>query len=205
MGPSENEQLVAAVAGNRDALAALLRRHGPDVRRRLSISAVWRAALDPADVMQATYLEAFLRIGQLDSHTIEGFISWLTQVAKNNLRDAIKELERQKRPDPRRQVVENPVADSYVALLDVVGCTTRTASREAARHEAHDLLKAALTRLTETYRAVVRLYDLEGKSATEVAEILGRSTGAVFMLRARAHDRLRELLGSESKFFSNSA
>lgn len=205
MEPSDEDHLAAAVEGDREALAALLRRHGPEVRRRLSISPVWRAALDPADVMQVTYLEAFLRIRQLNGRTADAFVAWLTQLAKNNLRDAIKELERQKRPDPRRQVVEDPAEDSYVALLDVVGCSTRTASRDAARHEAHDLLKSALARLTDTYREVVRLYDLEGKSVAKVAAAMGRSAGAVFMLRARAHDRLRELMGSESKFFSNSA
>ena len=51
----------------------------------------------------------------------------------------------------------------------------------------------------------MRLYDLECQPPQQVAEALGRSVGAVHMLRARAHDRLRELLGSASKFFSDSA
>ena len=51
---------------------------------------------------------------------------------------------------------------------------------------------------------VVRLYDIEGRSGPEVATTMGRSRGAVVMLRARAHDRLAELLGSGSKFFSDS-
>ena len=38
-----------------------------------------------------------------------------------------------------------------------------------------------------------------------VAATLERSVGAVHMLRARAHDRLRELLGSESRFSSDKA
>jgi DNA-directed RNA polymerase specialized sigma24 family protein len=38
----------------------------------------------------------------------------------------------------------------------------------------------------------------------EVAKGLGRSKGAVHMLRARAYDRLKELLGSTSLFFSDS-
>ena len=52
---------------------------------------------------------------------------------------------------------------------------------------------------------MIRLYDLEGRPIAEVAAEMGRSSGAVHMLRARAHDRLRELLGPESAFFTNPA
>ncbi len=59
-----------------------------------------------------------------------------------------------------------------------------------------------LAKLPPDYATVIRLYDLQGKPIAEVAADLGRSEGAVYMLRARTHDRLRELLPGESKFFS---
>jgi len=55
--------------------------------------------------------------------------------------------------------------------------------------------------LPPDYEKVVRLYDLQCKSAVEVAAELGRSEGAVYMLRARAHERLKQELGSSSQFF----
>jgi hypothetical protein len=39
---------------------------------------------------------------------------------------------------------------------------------------------------------------------SELAAEMKRSEGAAYMLRARAHDRLKEILGSDSKFFSTS-
>lgn len=202
---SDDELLARAVDGDANALSALLEEYGPQVRRKLVIGPPWRGLLDAADVMQVTYMEAFLRIGQLASRKIAGFVAWLTRIAERNLRDAIKELTRDKRPDPRRRVTPQPQDDSYAALLDAVGFTTHTASRDAVANEAEHLLEAAIARLPETYRKVVRACDLEDQSADEVARELGRSPGAVYMLRARAHDRLHELLGSTSKFFSDHA
>jgi RNA polymerase sigma factor (sigma-70 family) len=66
-------------------------------------------------------------------------------------------------------------------------------------------MEGALRQLPPDYEKVIRLYDLAGKSPAEVAQEMGRSQGAVFMLRARAHDRLREVLGSSSQFFSTPA
>ncbi len=206
MAPVMGELLSTAVAGDAEALAELLRRHGPEVRRRLHIDAVWQGLLDPADVMQVTYLEAFLRIGQLAARTAEGFVAWLTQMAQNNLRDAIRELERQKRPDPRRRVQRRTPDDSSSTLLHTLcGSTAATPSRAVARGESHQMLETALAQLPPAYAQVVRLHDLAGRPMTEVATVLGRSPGAAYMLRARALERLQELLGPQSRFLSSGA
>jgi RNA polymerase sigma-70 factor (ECF subfamily) len=206
MAQSAEPSLEAAVNGDREALSTLLRRHGPDVRRRLKIGTVWRAALDPADVMQVTYLEAFLRIDQLRARTEEAFVAWLTRLAQNNVRDGIRALERQKRPAPRRQVRRRGPADSSSTLLrNLNDPAIKTPSRDAAGRESQQVLTAALAQLPPLYAQVVRLHDLEGQPVAEVAATLARSPGAVCMLRARALDRLRELLGSQSQFFSDGA
>jgi DNA-directed RNA polymerase specialized sigma24 family protein len=96
-------------------------------------------------------------------------------------------------------------ADSCAALYQVLTGSSSTPSHAAARGEAESALQKAIEALPPTYAQVVRLYDLECKSAPEVAEAIQRSVGAVFMLRARAHERLRELMGSPSRFLSGSA
>lgn len=197
--------LTAAANGDADALAELLRVHGPEVRRRLNIGPDWQAMLDSADVMQVTYLEAFLRIYQLEARTADKFCAWLDRLAQNNLRDAIRELKRQKRPDPRNQVGRGAAGESTSMLLDELGSGTPTASRVAASREAQGAMESAVAQLPPLYAQVVRLHDLEGQSVPDVAAAMGRTCGAVYMLRARALDRLRELLGPESRFFSRGA
>jgi RNA polymerase sigma-70 factor (subfamily 1) len=207
-GPVSNDEcrlLGRAVEGDTDALGKLLREYGPQVRRRLTIRTAWQGVLDPADVMQVTYTEAFLRIGQFAGRTPETFVAWLTRIAENNLRDAIKEFERAKRPDPRRSVHRQTPEESTITLLEALGCSTATASRHAANREAQQLLEAAVAQLPETYQKVVRLFDLRDQPAAQVAHELGRSTGAVYMLRARAHERLCEILGPESGLFTDCA
>jgi DNA-directed RNA polymerase specialized sigma24 family protein len=124
---------------------------------------------------------------------------------QNTLRDAIKVLERKKRPDPARRVYAPAGDESYVALVDLLGETTTTPSRNVAAGEVGRIIRDMLDRLPADYASVIRLYDLEGQSAPDVAAAMGRSPGAVHMLRARAHDRLRSLLGTETSFFSRTA
>ena len=135
MASSSDYLLANAVAGDAEALTALLKTHGPRVRRRLSINPAWQASLDVDDVMQVTYTEAFLHIAQFAGRTPEAFVAWLTRIAENNLRDAVKELERQKRAHPRRRVQPAREQDSYTTLLETVGVTTVTAGRHAAANE----------------------------------------------------------------------
>jgi RNA polymerase sigma factor (sigma-70 family) len=95
--------------------------------------------------------------------------------------------------------------DSALALIELMGGTSHTPSRSVARGEARKALDQALGAIPTEYERVIRLYDLKGKSAAEVGAEMGRSEGAVYMLRARAHERLREALGPGSRFFSTPA
>lgn len=198
-------RLRAAVAGDVDAMTVLLNECAPDVERSLSIAREWRSVLEPADVMQVTYLEAFMRMAQYDPERSEPFRAWVQRIAENNLRDAIRGLQRQKRPQPSDRVVLPNGADSTADLFEQLGVTTTTPSRHVTREERSSRLNAALDALPDDYARAVRLYDLDGLPIGEVSRQMGRSTGAVHMLRARAHDRLRQVLGPESGWFGTSA
>jgi RNA polymerase sigma-70 factor (ECF subfamily) len=202
--PPQDPRIAAAIAGDTDALSALLREHGPRLREQLSIDSKWRSVLDADDVMQVTYMEAFLNIDKLAPGGVGAFFSWLRRIAENNLRDAIRALEAQRRPPPAVSLPAPASGDSVVALYDLLGATTTTPSRDAARREMATALDTALARMPEDYAAVIRAYDLEGQPIATVAARMGRSPAAVYMLRARAHDRLREVLGAETRFFSHS-
>lgn len=201
----ESDLIARAVGGDQAAAADLLRRHGPAVHQRIAakISPVWRSALEADDVMQVTYIDALLRIGAFENRHEGAFAAWLARIAENNLLDAIKELERAKRPNPRKRIEASGGDESYVALVEVLGATVTTPSLIAARQEVKRALERAIDQLPPDYQRVVRLCDLEGKSAADVATELGRRPGAVYMLVMRAHERLRDLLGgAESRFFT---
>ncbi len=199
----EDALLSKATGGDIDALSALLNHHGPQVRQELSIGKQWRSVLDADDVMQVTYIEAFLQIGRFVPKGSASFLAWLRRIAQNNVRDAVKALEREKRPPPSKRIQPPRGDDSYVALYELLGATSTTPSRAAARQESKRILGAAIARLPQDYATAVRLHDLEGRTGPEVATAMGRSRGATFMLLARAHDRLRENMGAATNFFSH--
>jgi RNA polymerase sigma-70 factor (ECF subfamily) len=196
--PTQHEALVArAVAGDGDALSALLSTFGPRVEQGLKIGRRWRTAIDPADVMQITYLEAFLQIARFRPEQADSFEAWLSRMAQNNLRDAIRGLERQKQPPPSRRIQPSGSReDSFADLYDRLAAVSSTPSRALARKDVRRLIEAALEKLPPDYARAVRLYDLEGRPIAEVAAGIQRSAGAVHMIRARAHERLAELLGT---------
>lgn len=196
-----------AQAGDQAALIDLLEALGGRVRSRITqkIGSHLRSSLDEDDVMQVTYLEVVTRFSSFRGGGASGFVAWMAKLAENNLIDAVRMLEAAKRPNPKNRVTDRqgPDDDSTAhALIDLVGVTVTTPSHAAAAQEVKSALAAVLAKLPPDYATVIRLYDLQAKPVSEVAADLGRSEGAVYMLRARAHDRLRELLPGESKFFS---
>ena len=198
---AQDETLAKAVAGDKDALCVLLEAHGPAIEAGLNIATAWHRTLDRADVMQVTYLDAFTAIRRFDVTRSDSFPAWLRRLAENNLKDAIRGLEAQKKPPARKQVIQGQ--NSAIALVELLSATDGTPSRAIRREEAEDQLRRALRCLPPDYAQVVELYDLSGNHVDRVAKVLQRSPGAVFMLRARAHERLREILGSASQFFES--
>lgn len=204
MGSSLDPVVAKAVGGEKDALTTLLQRVGPTVRGGLAgqIPVRFQALLSQDDVMQQTYTDAFLSIGELTNRTEGSFAAWLTTIARRNLLDALRMLQAPTRGGDRHQVVGKADDESFLALYEILGGTTTTPSRAAARVEAREAIVRVIGSLPETYRAVIQMYDIDNRPVEDVAAAIGRSAGAVFMLRARALRCLGELLGTASAFLS---
>lgn len=194
--------LQLARTGDDEALARLLQHFGPLIRAELDISPKWQAEVDADDVMQVTYLDVFLRIGSCAALHEGAFKAWLLQIARNNLLDAIRGLEAERRPPPERRVRVDGDGDACAQLFELLGATTSTPSRVVSRAELKSLVDQGLERLPPDYARIIRLMDLDGCTGPQAAERTGRSRAAVHMLLGRARDRLRELLGTGTKFFS---
>ena len=71
-----------------------------------------------------------------------------------------------------------------------------------ARDEAVRAVQVAVSSLPDGQREAVRLRYQEGKPTKAVAEAMQRSEPAVRGLLDRAKERMREILGSASAYFS---
>ncbi|MFN9992113.1 MAG: RNA polymerase sigma factor [Phycisphaerales bacterium] len=204
--PELDALLAKAMSGDKRSVIALMEALAPRVRARITpkIGAAYQSQLDIDDLMQVTFLECFLRLKSFTSGDSSAFLAWMTRLAENNLIDAVRAMDALKRPGPKNRVDANRAPeDSMAALVDVLGITDTTPSMVAMRGEAGNILVRAIDELPGDYARVIKLYDLQGLSPSQVAAELKRSEGAVFMLRARAHDRLKEILGPSARFFSS--
>jgi RNA polymerase sigma factor (sigma-70 family) len=155
------------------ALAALVRRHGPmvwgTVRRAL------RNYHDAEDAFQATFLVLVRRAASVVPR--EMVANWLYGVARQTARKARATAARRKGRE--RQVTEMPEP---------------AAGGQEAWRELQPLLDEELGRLPDTYRAVIVLCDLEGKTRKEAARQLGVPEGTVAGRLARARGLLAKRL-----------
>ncbi len=157
-----------------------------------------QSVLSEDDVMQETYADVFLSFRNLDIRV--SFTAWLQQIARNNLRDAIRCFRAERRGGQRRRATAARDEDGRCLLLDLVTDGGTTPSCEAMRHEWQDTLQRTLAELPDAYREVLRLYDLEFLDADQVGQRLGCSSGAVYMRRSRALAMLRGLLAGFSHY-----
>ena len=170
----EADLVARTLAGERAAFGVLVERYAPQARR------VARAVLgDPDeadDAAQDGFLSALVKLGQYDAR--RPFGPWLMRIVANAATDRRR----------RRQVRK-------VEPLDpgLVGGGPRP-DTEAVRSELGEHLRAALAELPPRRRTAVVLFDVEGYSHAEIAEMLGIPEGTVRSEVFHARRRLRALL-----------
>ena len=159
--------------GDRAAFEALYRRHRDRVYGLL-----WRLAGGDAALAEDLLQEAFVRAWQkLDSFRGESrFGTWLHRLSANvaltDRRTRVRRLERE-------------------TVLD--GAVERSASGDRDVRAAEQLdLEAAIAGLPERARAVLVLYDIEGYSHAEIAELTGMAVGSSKAQLHRARRLVRE-------------
>lgn len=205
---ADEETIAAAVAGDAAALTQLLRQFAPGLQEHFShrIRRRYRAVLTAEDVLQVTLMEAFLRIRSFVSEGKGSFVAWLRQMGENNIRDAIRMLDADKRPPESRRMTLPQPCDTHETLLSFLAGSMTTPTEHLRRSDAKALLNSAIDRLPPDYARVLRHYHLEERSIEEIAASFDppRSRGAVHMLRLRACDCLKDLLGQPERFLPSS-
>ncbi len=153
--------------------------------------------LDPADVVQVTFLEAQRDLVSFRGHQIEELLGWLRHILRNNVSSAHqRHLFTQKRSAGRE--VSNSPNDSSPAITDLAPSETTSPSQRLMRDEAAVYLANCLEELPETQREALRLRYVEGLSLKQLAEAMSKSEMAVAGLLKRGLQSLRERMVSDS-------
>ncbi|WP_165067753.1 RNA polymerase sigma factor [Paludisphaera rhizosphaerae] len=153
------------------AFAVLVERHGAMVRR--ACFAVLRNEHEAEDASQAAFLVLARKAGTL---RVRGSIGpWLHRVAWQTASGLRATAIRRRRNELR------------LAGRDMEPAVSVDLDRDAAIHEE-------LARLPERYRAAVVLCDLEGRTHSETARLLGWPVGTVKSRQARGRRMVRDRL-----------
>jgi RNA polymerase sigma-70 factor (ECF subfamily) len=174
--PEDESDLVRrAQQGDRHAFERLYRQH----RNRI-YAVLWRiAANDPAlaeDLLQEAFVRAWQKLGSFRGEA--RFATWLhrlsVNVALSDRRIRVRRLERE-------------------TALEGEAERTATGAKDVYEDQRMDL-EQAIAKLPERARTVLVLFDIEGYSHAEIAEIAGMAVGSSKAQLHRARKLVREEL-----------
>jgi RNA polymerase sigma-70 factor (ECF subfamily) len=183
-----------AEAGALDRLLGAFRNY-LKLLAQTSLRAALRSKADPSDIAQETMLRAAQHFEQFRGATEAELAGWLRQILARYMANLARHYQvvGARRVD-RERSLENLLAASSAALGQLVAGSEGSPSRAAQRHEMSVILADALADLSEDYREVIVLHNLEELDWPEVARRMNRTPSAARMLWARALKQLRPLL-----------
>jgi RNA polymerase sigma-70 factor (ECF subfamily) len=197
--PTEPDGLLQlARAGCGTALGQLLEgyRSYLALLARLQIGRRLQEKVDPADVVQETFLAAHRHFPRFRGASEAEFTAWLRRILASRLAKLVRHFCGTRRRDIRLERQLTAELDESSACLER-GLVARqsTPSQRACRQEQAVLLAEALSRLPVAYREVLVLHHLQDLGFPEVARRMGRTLDSVKNLWLRALARLRAVVG----------
>lgn len=185
--------------GDREAVAALFAHHRDRLEQmiRLRMDRRLQGRIDPADVLQETYLDVARRIGEFARAPGTSVYVWLRFLAGQKLVDLTRRHLGSKMRGAGQEIALHrgalPQASSVSLAAQLLGRFT-SPSRAAIRAETQLRVQEALDSLDPIDREVLALRHFELLSNGEVAQVLGLSKAAASNRYIRALKRLKEVL-----------
>lgn len=164
---------------------------------RVQIGRRLQGKVDPADVVQETFLDAHRQSAHFQGKTEAELVAWLRRILAGQLALVFRRyLGTQARNVNLEQELDAELGQSSQAMDGGLFASLSTPSQHAARREQALLLTDALGRLPEAYREVIVLRHLEALPFADVARRMGRTEDSVQKLWLRALSNLRKNMGS---------
>lgn len=171
---TDEEIVERIVAGDAALFEILMRRYNQRVYR--AVRAVLRDDDQAEDVMQQAYLNAYAHLRQFERRS--QFSTWLTRIAVN---------EALARRGKRR-------GEEDETMMELVASSAPDPEQQTMASELREVMQREVEALSDGFRSVFVLRDVEGLSTAETAEALGISEDLVKTRLHRARTQLRDNL-----------
>lgn len=201
LDPNPEELLATARAGDRGALALLFDRHRERLERivRLRLDRRLQGRVDPADVVQETYLAVSKKFADYAGEPKLPFFLWLRLETLQKLIDVHRFHLGAKMRTADQEVSLHQggyPAVTSVSLAEQLLGRLSTASQAAMRAELKIRVEEALNGMDTNDREMLVLRHFEELSNQEAAAVLGLSVTAACNRYVRALKRLRAVIES---------
>jgi RNA polymerase sigma-70 factor (ECF subfamily) len=183
---------LAARAADRDGTAIRLITTRNNQRLYRAAWSILRNRADAEDAVQDAYIKAFTTGARFSGKS--SLSTWLTRIAVNEA------LQRKRAASRRRRTLELQdvtVLETYREDYMSGSSQQQTPESDLARRQIAKILEAAVAQLSDIFRTVFVLREIEGLSVEETAEILEIPPQTVKTRHLRARRKLMQALDPE--------
>jgi RNA polymerase sigma-70 factor (ECF subfamily) len=182
-------------AGDLEAFDELVARH----QSKIFNLCVWMLGDrdEAADAAQDAFVRAFRALANFRADAALG--TWLHRIAVNVCLDA---RAKRSRAPISYSALESSDDEGESRSFDPAD-TADTPAQSFARREKRQAVLQALAQLPEHHRAVITLFDIQGRSYEEAAQVLELPMGTIKSRLNRARAALRQLLEERRELFED--
>ena len=188
---SEAELVKRLKHGDREAFNVLVKEYEGKI-----INIAYGMLSDKEEALDASQ-EVFIRIYKsIDSFKGNSSLStWIYTIAVNICRDCLR-----KRQRSAKTVSIDTSLNEDMEVMEIAD-TSLTPEQKIEQTERQKLVRQAIDELSEEYKTVITLCDIEGMAYDKIAEILKCPTGTVKSRLNRARAALRNKISEKRELF----
>lgn len=147
------------------------------------------------ELTQQTFVKLVSQLAQRRYDEQGKFESWLFRIATNGLRDEMRRRRRQARP---MDFTAGDGANGRDGITEPVSPNAQDPFEGASRAEQIDLLRRAVSQLSEADQKILHLRHTAGLSYVQIAEVLDEPLGTVLARGHRALGKLRKKMTTQT-------
>ena len=180
----DNAVIKRVLNGEKELYEILMRRYNQTLFR--VVRSYLKDYNDVQDVMQETYLKAFIKLYQFKEEAT--FSTWLIRIGIN---EALQKIRKRKRSKTVELDNDNEMTDRLIQLKDTIDVNPE---EQTIYKETGALVEKAVDKLPEKYKIIYILYEVEGMEYDDIAKCLDISANNAKVRLHRAKNILKEML-----------